>query len=134
MELLRIQLCPERRARASLSTCLTLGTHLASELCVSLTVKHRFNPSWELFCAQHFAGRSQWSAADPCSSSGHSACPLPGSQLLFLLLLSTHDSNSFGGKKKKNHFPKSILPKAKCQGHKSVWPRALVGPKCHFPG
>lgn len=49
MELLRIQLCPKRSTLASLSTCLTLGTHIASELCASLTVKHRLKTSLELF-------------------------------------------------------------------------------------
>lgn len=39
MELLRIQLCPEQSTRASLSTRLTLGTHIASELCVSLAAQ-----------------------------------------------------------------------------------------------
>lgn len=33
MELLRIQLCPKQSTLASLSTCLTLGTHIVSELC-----------------------------------------------------------------------------------------------------
>lgn len=112
MELLRIQLCPKRSTRASLSTCLTLGTHIASELCVSLTVKHRLNPSSELFCAQHLARTSLWSAPDPRSSSGHAPWPLPDSELVFLLLLlSTHDNNFFG----KRSFPKKrfvILPKA----------------------
>lgn len=46
-ELLRIQLCPKRSTLASLSTCLTLGTHKASELSVSLTVKHRL--PWSSF-------------------------------------------------------------------------------------
>lgn len=59
MELLRIQLCLKRSTLASLSTCLTLGTHIASELHVSLTVKHRLNTSSELFCAQRFARTSQ---------------------------------------------------------------------------